>query len=91
MPAKHQVSPIEYTKALARQRVLSNEAWLVRCDELAVEQRVLFLEILTFARDGIPAQQLKGLLDYLSVLQSISATISKPASTQVLLPEFKRH
>ena len=91
MPSNHQVSPIEYAKALARQRALSDEALLVRSDELAVEQRLLFLEIPTFARDGLPAQQLKGLLDYLSVLQSISATISIPASTQVLLPEFKRH
>ena len=89
MPAKHQVSPIEYTKALARQRVLSNEAWLVRCDELAVEQRVLFLELVTFGRDGLPAQQLKSLINYLSVLQSITAMISKSASAPVLLPEFQ--
>jgi hypothetical protein len=89
MPANHHVSPLEYAQALARQKALSDEAWLWRCDELAVEQRVLFLELLIFARDGLPAQQLKSLINYLSVLQSISAAISKSASAPVLLPEFQ--
>ena len=89
MPANRQVSPMQYAKAMDRQKALSDAEWLRRCDELAVEQRVFFLELLTFGRDGLPPQQLKILIDYLSVLQHFSVGISKSASAPVLLPEFQ--
>jgi hypothetical protein len=87
--AAHLVSPIQYATVLACHKALSDEAWLRRIDELAVQQRVLFLELLSFARDGLPAQQVRCLIDYLATLQFVSAMISKSASAPVLLPEFQ--
>jgi hypothetical protein len=88
-PTIDQASIARYAKAFARQKSLTDAQWLQRCDELAVEQRILFLELLTFSRDGLPPKQFRGLIDYLSVLQFVSAAVSKSASAPVLLPEFQ--
>lgn len=89
LPVNQQVSMAQYANALARQKALTDAEWLRRCDELAIEQRVLFLELTTFPRDGLSADLSRCLIDYLSVLQFIGAGISKSASAPVLLPEFQ--
>jgi hypothetical protein len=88
-PDVHQVSIAEYAKAFAWQKSLTDAEWVQRCDELALQQRVLFLELLTFPRDGLAAQPSRCLIDYLSTLQFLSSAISPAASAPVLLPEFQ--
>jgi hypothetical protein len=83
------VSTTEYSRAFARQKSLSDTAWVSRCDELAQQQRGLFLELATFLRDGLPLEQSRCLIDYFSTLQFVSCEISPTASAPVMLPEFQ--
>ena len=83
------VSTTQFAKLLARQRALTDADWLLRCDELAEQQRILFLELVTFSRDGLPDQQSRCLVDFLSTLQFVSSAISNSASDPVKLPEFQ--
>ena len=79
----------QYAAALARQKSLTDVQWLKRCDELAVQQPVLFFELLTFARDGVPEAIARRLIDYLSVLQFATQAISESISAPISLPEFQ--
>jgi len=83
------ISPTQYAAAFVKQTSLSDVEWLQRCDELAIQQRVLFLELVTFSRDGLPAQQSRCVIDFLSTLQFVSSAISKSAADPVDLPEFQ--
>jgi hypothetical protein len=83
------ISPPQFTRALSKQKSLSDAQWLQRCDELAEQQPVMFFELLTFPRDGVPADISRSLIDYLSVLQVISRTISETAAAPVSMPEFR--
>lgn len=85
---KH-LTPSQYAQALARQKSLTDAQWLKRCDELAVQQPVLFFELLTFARDGVPEAIARRLIDYLSVLQFATQAISESVSAPISLPEFQ--
>ena len=66
----------QYTKAEIWQNSLTDKQWLARCDELAVEQRFAFLELLSFSRDGATHEQEIGLLSFLSVLQHLAHEVS---------------
>jgi hypothetical protein len=83
------VSTTEYARAFARQKSLSDTDWVARCDELAQQQRVLFLEMTTFLRDGLPLEQSRCLIDYLSTLQFLGCELGTSASAPVMLPEFQ--
>ena len=83
------VSTTEYARAFARQKSLTDTDWVARCDELAQQQRVLFLELSTFLRDGLPLAQSRCLIDYLSTLQFVSCELCPLASAPVMLPEFQ--
>ena len=85
---KH-ISRNEYVEASSKQKSLTDAQWLKRCDELALQQPVMFYELLTFPRDGVPADISRSLIDYLSTLQVISRAISEPASALVSMPEFQ--
>ena len=87
--AVNTISTKHYAQAFVRQKRLTDAAWLQRCDELAIEQRVLFMELLTFGRDGLNASATRALIDYLSVLQAIADTVAKHASVPVEMPEFQ--
>lgn len=66
----------QYDKAEIWQNSLTEKQWLARCDELAVEQRFAFLELLSFFRDGATHEQTVGLLSFLSVLQYLAHEVS---------------
>ena len=83
------ISTTQYAAAFVKQTSLSDGDWLLRCDELAEQQRILFLELVTFSRDGLPDQQSRCLIDFLSTLQFVSSAISKSAADPVELPEFQ--
>jgi hypothetical protein len=84
------VSPARFARARARQEALTDSEWLLRCDELAQQQHVLLMELLTFGRDGASASQVRSLIDYLSSLQFLAADEAGPASAPVGLPELRR-
>jgi hypothetical protein len=83
------ISPSQYTQALIRQKSLTDAQWLQRSDELAAQQPVLFFELLTFPRDGVPANIGRRLIDYLSVLQFATRAVSESVSAPISLPEFQ--
>ena len=83
------ISSTQFAKVLARQKALADAEWLQRCDELAIQQRVLFLELVTFSRDGLPDQQSRCLIDFLSALQYVSSEVFKSAADPVLPPQFQ--
>jgi hypothetical protein len=79
----------KFAQALARQKALTDSEWLRRCDELAVQQRVVFVELLTFRRDGASEAQTRALVDYLSALQFVAVGTSESASAPVDIPELR--
>ncbi len=83
------LSTSQFAQALSKQKALTDEQWLKRCDELAEQQPALFFELLTFPRDGVPADIARNLIDYLSALQSASSTVSQSIFAPVPLPEFR--
>jgi len=83
------ISPSQYAKALARQKSFTDAQWLKRCDELAAQQPVLFFELLTFPRDGVPEDMGRRPIDYLSVLQFATKAVSESVSAPISLAEFQ--
>ena len=83
------ITPSQFTQALSKQNSLTDAQWLKRCDELAVQQPVLFTELQTFSRDGVPENIFRRLIDYLSVLQFVTKEVSESASAPISLPEFQ--
>jgi hypothetical protein len=83
------ISPQQYAQALKKQQSFTTQQWLKRCDELAVQQPVLFFELTTFFRDGVREDIARRLIDYLSVLQFASKAISESVSAPISLPEFQ--
>ena len=75
-------------EAIKKQDSMSTEKWLAHGDELFIKQRVMFLELLTFGRDGVTAEQLKAMVDMLAVLQRVAEGLSDEASRPVEMPEF---
>ena len=85
----NRISPSLYEQAMIKQKSFTDAQWLKRCDELALEQPVLFFELLTFSRDGVPADIGRRLIDYLSVLQFATKASSEAISAPISLPEFQ--
>ena len=83
------ISPSQYAQALATQKSFTGAQWLKRCDELAAQQPVLFLELLTFPRDGVPEDIGRRLIDYLSVLQFATKAVAESVSAPISLTEFQ--
>jgi hypothetical protein len=83
------IFPSQYAQALSKQNLFTDAQWLKRCDELAVEQPVLFPELVCFMRDGVPENIGRWLIDYLSVLQFASKSISESIAAPISLPEFQ--
>ena len=74
---------------MIRQKSFTDAQWLKRCDELAAQQPVLFFELLTFSRDGVPENIFRRLIDYLSVLQFAAKAVSESIAALISLPEFQ--
>lgn len=83
------ISTTQFAQALQRQTVLTDPEWLARCDELAEQQPVMFFELLTFPRDGVPGDIARSLINYLSTLQFVGEAVSESVSAPVLMPEFQ--
>lgn len=83
------VSPANFAKAQARQQALSDAEWLLRCDELAQRQPVLFMELITFGRDGAAPAQTRALVDYLSTMQFVAAGVSASAAAPIEVEELR--
>ncbi len=83
------LSPSQYAQALSRQQSFTDAEWVNRCDELAVEQPILFFELTTFFRDGVREDIGRRLIDFLSVLQFASKAISESIAAPISLPEFQ--
>lgn len=83
------VSPANFAQAQARQQALTDAEWLLRCDELAQQQPVMFMELLTFRRDGATGTQTRALVDYLSSMQFLAAAVSASAAAPVKVEELR--
>lgn len=83
------ISASQYAQALSKQKSLTDAQWLKRCDELSEQQPVLFFELLTFSRDGVPENIFRRLIDYLSVLQFATKDISESLAAPISLPDFQ--
>jgi hypothetical protein len=53
------------------------------------QQRVMFLELATFGRDGVTDEQFQALINFLSVLQFLAKDLSETAAVPVAMPEFR--
>ena len=83
------VTPNQMAAAIHKQTMLpTSEALYARCDELAVSQHVMFMELASFARDGATDDQITELIGFLSVMQYLAEGISKAAAKPVEMPEF---
>jgi hypothetical protein len=83
------ITPAMIAKAIVRQKRLTESEWQLRCDGLFEQQRVMFLELVTFARDGATMDQYRAIIDFLSELQFLSAEVSESAAAPVRMPEFQ--
>ena len=83
------VTPNQMAAAINQQTMLpTSEALYARCDELAVSQHVMFMELVSFASDGATDDQITELIGFLSVMQYLAEGISKEAARPVGMPEF---
>jgi hypothetical protein len=78
----------QYGDALLWAQGLSDQAFVARCDELFVEQRLPFLELLSFARDGAADHEFKALITYLSILQKLAKEHFPAAAVPIEQDEF---
>jgi hypothetical protein len=83
-----QITQHLYAKAETWSNSLTDEQWLARVDELAIEQRFVFLELLSFARDGVAHDQAIGLLSFLSLLQHLAKQVSQTCAKPIEEAEF---
>jgi hypothetical protein len=84
------LTPDQMAAAISKQMKQStNEALYARCDELAVLQKVMFMELVSFARDGATDDQITELIGFLSVMQYLADDISKGVARPVKMPEFR--
>ena len=73
--------------AINRQALLStSEALYARCDELAALQQIMFMDLVSFARDGATDDQITELIGFLSVMQYLAEATSKDAAAPVKMP-----
>jgi hypothetical protein len=85
----NRISASQFARALSKQLALTDQEWIQRCDELFQQQRVLFLELVTFARDGASDDQFRPLVDFLSCCQFVAIDEPGNVSAPVDLPEFQ--
>jgi len=84
------VTPGQMAAAINRQALLStSEALYARCDELAALQKIMFMDLVSFARDGATDDQITELIGFLSVMQYLAEATSKDAAAPVKMPEFR--
>jgi hypothetical protein len=84
------VTPDQMAAAISSQmKLATSEALYARCDELAVLQKVMFMELVSFARDGATDDQITELIGFLSVMQYLAEDISKGVARPVKMPEFR--
>ncbi len=85
------VTPDQMAAAITKHSMLStSEALFARCDELAVLQHVMFMDLASFARDGATDDQITELIGFLSVMQYLAEGISREAARPVEMPEFSK-
>ena len=82
------LTPALVAKAIRAQESMSPEQWLAHGDVLFAKQRVMFLEIVSFGRDGVEEPQLRGMVDFLAVLQRVAESLSAKIASPVEMPEF---
>jgi hypothetical protein len=58
------ISVSQFAQALRRQKSFTDAEWAKQCDELAVQQPILFFELLTFLQNGVPQDIGRRLIDY---------------------------
>lgn len=82
------ITPALVAKSIRIQESMSLENWLAHGDVLFAKQRVMFLEIVSFGRDGVEESQLRGMVDFLAVLQRAAESVSAEVAAPVEMPEF---
>ncbi len=82
------VSPKRMAAAVRKHEALSSQALYARCDELAVLQKTMFMELVSFARDGATDGQITELIGFLSIMQYLAEDFSTDAAMPVRMPEF---
>jgi len=84
------VTPDQMVAAIRSHMNLStSDALYARCDELAVLQKVMFMDLASFARDGATDDQITELIGFLSVMQYLAEGISKEVARPVRMKEFR--
>lgn len=82
------ITPDQFSIAEARLKSLSHGQWMKLSDELFVEQRLIFLELLSFGRDGATNDQTMGMIGFLSVVQSLAKEVSPDCAKPIEEAEF---
>lgn len=67
----------------------TGDGFIARCDELAVSQHVMFMDLASFARDGATDDQITVLIGLLSAMQYLAEDMCKEAAKPVKMPEFR--
>lgn len=84
------VTPDQMASAIKRHMDLpTSEALYARCDELALLQKVMFMDLVSFARDGATDDQITELIAFLSVMQYLAENFSKETAKPVRMTEFR--
>jgi hypothetical protein len=84
------VTPDQMVEAINKQKLLdTNEALYARCDELAQSQQFMFMELVSFARDGATDPQITELIGFLSVMQYLAENVSSDVARPVKKTEFQ--
>ncbi len=82
------LSPALLAQAIRTQESMSPGELVAHGDVLFSKQRVMFLEILSFGRDGVEEAHLRGMVDFLAVLQRVAESVSADVAAPVEMPEF---
>jgi hypothetical protein len=84
------LTPNQLAAAINRHMELTtSEALHARCDELAELQQVMFMELVSFARDGATDEQITEMIVFLSIMQYLAEDFCKEMAKPVMMPEFR--
>lgn len=84
------VTPDQMAAAINKHTMrCTGDGFIARCDELAVSQHVMFMDLASFARDGATDDQITELIGILSAMQYLAESVSKEAARPVKMPEFR--
>lgn len=78
----------QFSDAIRWANSLSDQGFIARCDELFVEQRLPFLEMLSFAQEGAAEHEFKAMINYLSILQKLAKDHFPAAAVPIEQDEF---